>query len=64
MWTKAMNFEQNATTAAIENEIAIFESFKVTALELGLAQAAVHLTDGISARRQAINRLLSPKKNQ
>jgi hypothetical protein len=58
-----MNFEQNAATAAIENEIAIFDAWRVTALEMGLAQAALHLTQEVSTRREAIVRLLSTRRN-
>ncbi len=48
------NFEQNAATASIENEIAIFEAFRATAMELGLAQAVIHLTEEVSTRRQSL----------
>jgi hypothetical protein len=58
------SYEKNSDVAGIENEIAIFESFRSTALELGLASAALHLTEEVLVRRQAIVRYQQAKSSK
>jgi hypothetical protein len=55
-------FEQTLNISGIENEIAIFESFRLTAMKLGLAQAESQLSQEVTIRRQAIVRLKTEGK--
>ena len=48
------SYEKNSDIAGIENEIAIFESFRVTAMELGLGQAESQLRQEVVVRQMAI----------
>jgi hypothetical protein len=48
----------NQITAELESEIVIFEGWRQAAMELGLSGAALHLTQEISTRKEAILRLL------
>ena len=56
------SFEQNVDVSGIENEIAIFESFRLTALELGLTQAESQLSQEVTTRRLAIIKVVKGSK--
>jgi hypothetical protein len=56
------SFEKNSDIAGIENEIAILESFRLTAMDLGLGQAESQLRQEVVVRQLTIGKLKSDVK--
>lgn len=54
-------FDQNIDITGIENELAVYESFRLTAMELGLSQAEAQLSQEVTVRRMAIIRFKTAK---
>jgi hypothetical protein len=49
-------------TTSLENEIKVFDSFRVAAIELGLSGAALKLTEEVLSRKELIIKLNQVKK--
>ena len=49
-------------TTNLENEIKVFDSFRVAAIELGLSGAALKLTEEVLSRKELIIKLNQVKK--
>jgi hypothetical protein len=60
-WTEFGGWMSNDTTN-LENEIKVFDSFRTTAIEIGLPGAALKLTEEVLSRKELIVKLGQVKK--